>query len=234
MTCGIRRTSCVHPVGRKTSWKTSPKPLVPQALRGLELPHAENDGRATRRQLRRRTDWGNSDRPTRFDWDSRPRRERSAGHGARSSTAGTGQPATAGGRSARSPRRMPTGTADVEGFFGARPAAKRTGNRQRAVSPRSLRQHGRWSVRKGQPDRRADERDAGPSISYIEGPAPISSMPDFAAQTCTTRRGTPQLSPKSQTRHRHANPRDCSRHVDQSHSPATQSPHRGLPRRHLA
>ena len=85
MTCGIRRTSCVHPVGRKTSWKTSPKPLVPQALRGLELPHAENDGRATRRQLRRRTDWGNSDRPTRFDWDSRPRRERSAGHGARSS-----------------------------------------------------------------------------------------------------------------------------------------------------
>ena len=73
-------------------------------------------------------------------------------------------------------RRTRTADADAIGgprdrVLGCGTTVQRAGDRERAGGSAHARQHGLRSARSGKPERRAGGRAAGPSISYIEGPA---------------------------------------------------------------
>jgi len=97
---------------------------------------------------------------------------------------GGGSPVRVGGQpqTGAAARRTRTAAADAIGgprdcALGCGTPAQRAGDRERDGGPTDVRQHGRRSARQGQPDRRTGGRAAGPSISYIEGPAPVSGCP---------------------------------------------------------
>lgn len=188
-----RRTSCAHPVGDGTRGKTSAKPLVRWGISGLELrtrrerraghpeetPAADGPGETRTDLLGPLRTLGHVENDRQVT-DSAPR-SRALGRRNRE-TGDRGRPA---GRA----RRTPGDTAGAGGPLGAdRPRGEReTASRWpvRRVDGR----YARRSAREGQPDRRTAGRAAGPSISYIEGPAPVSSMPGRRRSAPTTRRG---------------------------------------------